>query len=151
MTRQEGLNFWQKLVLRARLLWYRLTASYTTDTAEAHREQLNATRTAALDPRDKPPPRPYHPPPPSPERDPVTRSTPDSYDDTAIVTDRRGRQWKYSKPADVWHLVTGDPGPGSVSSASARSWQRLLWEFGPLIGPAGHVEIASSQTGLTTL
>ena len=61
-----------------------------------------------------------------------TRSTPADYHDLAAVTDSRGKQWKYSEPSDTWCLVTGDVGPGSVSLGSARSWQRLLHEFGPL-------------------
>lgn len=62
-----------------------------------------------------------------------SRSTPATFRDCDVVTDRRGKEWKYSAPADVWCLVDGRP--GSVSLSSARSWQRLQSEFGPL--PSG--------------
>lgn len=62
----------------------------------------------------------------------MDRSTPAGYTDCAIVTDRRGKQWKYSEPADVWSLVDGHLGPGSVSKTSSRSYQRLVSDFGPL-------------------
>lgn len=64
------------------------------------------------------------------------RSTPDCFRDFSVVIDSRGKRWKYSAPADVWRLITGDLGPGSVSPTSARSYQRLEYEFGPLIGGA---------------
>lgn len=60
------------------------------------------------------------------------RSTPLEIADCACVTDSRGKVWKYSEPADVWSLVDGRLGPGSVCHASARSYQKLLAEFGPL-------------------
>lgn len=63
---------------------------------------------------------------------PYTRSTPGIFRDCATVTDRRGKQWRYSEPADVWGLVVEDLG-GSVAPHSARSYARLYDEFGPLI------------------
>ena len=63
---------------------------------------------------------------------PVTRSTPNEFRDYAIVIDQRGKEWKYSEPADVWRLITNELGPGSVSLSSARSYDRLNHEFGPL-------------------
>ena len=62
------------------------------------------------------------------------RSTPPGYADFAIVTDSRGKQWKYSEPGDVWKLIDDHLGPGSVAPHSARSYQRLVHEFGPLSG-----------------
>ncbi len=66
---------------------------------------------------------------------PHTRSTPLGYGDCAEVADSRGQRWKYSEPADVWHLVDGHLGPGAVCARSARSWQRLDADFGPLVMP----------------
>lgn len=64
------------------------------------------------------------------------RSTPDSYADCDEVADHRGKRWRYSEPSDTWGLVNTEPdadlGPGSIAPHSARSWQRLLAEFGPL-------------------
>jgi hypothetical protein len=58
----------------------------------------------------------------------ASRSTPAQHKDLAIVTDARGKEWIYSEPADVWHLLDGvAPAPWS-----ARSWHRLAYEFGPL-------------------
>jgi hypothetical protein len=62
----------------------------------------------------------------------AARSTPLEYPDLSEVTDRRGKQWKYSEPGDVWKLVDDHLGPGSVAPHSARSYQRLAAEFGPL-------------------
>lgn len=63
------------------------------------------------------------------------RSTPPGFADLAVVTDKRGKRWKYSEPGDVWNLITDELGPGSVGAWSARSYQRLVHEFGPLRGP----------------
>jgi hypothetical protein len=62
------------------------------------------------------------------------RSTPAGFPDCAEVTDSRGQTWRYSEPADVWNLVNG--AAGMVVLSSARSFQRLQWEFGPLTLPA---------------
>lgn len=55
-----------------------------------------------------------------------SRSTPATFRDCDVVTDRRGKEWKYSAPGDVWCLVD------DRLLSSARSWQRLQSEFGPL-------------------
>lgn len=60
----------------------------------------------------------------------AARSTPLEYPDFSEVTDRRGKRWRYSEPADAWKLVH-DP-TGGVVLSSARSFQRLAAEFGPL-------------------
>lgn len=60
---------------------------------------------------------------------PAGRSTPPGFRDVAILVDRRGKQWKYNEPADVWSLVTGHLGPGSVATTS---YQRLVADFGPM-------------------
>lgn len=69
------------------------------------------------------------------------RSTPQEHRDCAEVTDSRGKNWRYSEPSDVWTLVVPWDYPGhrdegvmrgGVFPHSARSWQRLEAEFGPL-------------------
>jgi hypothetical protein len=60
------------------------------------------------------------------------RSTPSEYADFSVVQDAREKRWKYSEPADVWYFIDDHLGPGSVAPHSARSWQCLLYEFGPL-------------------
>jgi hypothetical protein len=60
------------------------------------------------------------------------RSTPTVVQDCDVMTDKCGEQWKYDEPGDVWCLVDNHLGPGSVNVRSARSWQRLQAEFGPL-------------------
>jgi hypothetical protein len=64
----------------------------------------------------------------------AARSTPAEYRDCDIVTDSRREEWKYSEPSDTWCVVDNHMGPGSVSERSARSWQRLQAEYGPLQG-----------------
>jgi hypothetical protein len=63
------------------------------------------------------------------------RSTPAEFGDCAVVVDRRGKAWKYSEPGDVWSLIDDHMGPGSVAPWSARSYQALVAEFGPLETP----------------
>lgn len=58
-----------------------------------------------------------------------TRSTPYRYKDCDHVEDSRGKLWSYSEPADVWRLRMAT---GFVSLTSARSWDKLRSEFGPL-------------------
>jgi hypothetical protein len=58
------------------------------------------------------------------------RSTPGRFADCDEVTDRRGKTWRYSLPADVWGLVVERD--KTIARYSARSWQRLTAEFGPL-------------------
>ena len=57
------------------------------------------------------------------------RSTPPPHEDCSRVRDRRGKEWSYSAPADVWKLILED---GFVSHQSSRSWQKLLADYGPL-------------------
>jgi hypothetical protein len=62
----------------------------------------------------------------------VGRSTPTTIRDTQHRWDRLGRLWCYNESGDVW-LVREQPMPGSpVVTTSARSYQRLVAEFGPL-------------------
>lgn len=58
------------------------------------------------------------------------RSTPLEYADLARVHDMRGNVWSYSEPADVWRVVNDKT--LFVVPTSARSYQRLVAEFGPL-------------------
>jgi hypothetical protein len=62
----------------------------------------------------------------------INRSTPKNFRDLATVIDSRGRTWKYSEPADVWRVTDSEGLVGFVVPTSARSWQRLVAEFGPL-------------------
>jgi len=64
----------------------------------------------------------------------AARSTPAEYRDCGTVTDKHGKEWKYSEPSDTWCVVDNHMGPGSVSARSAASWQRLQSAFGPLQG-----------------
>jgi hypothetical protein len=57
-------------------------------------------------------------------------STPARYADCDEVVDSRGKTWRYSQPGDVWRLLQDDG--LRMASHSARSYQRLLAEFGPL-------------------
>lgn len=58
------------------------------------------------------------------------RSTPPEFDDSAVTRDKHGREWKYDEATDVWLLRdVGD----TFYHTSARSWDRLLFEFGPLV------------------
>lgn len=61
----------------------------------------------------------------------VRRSTPMHYSDTNVVVDSRGQKWLYSEPADVWWLL--DEGKDELFRYSARSYQCLIWEFGPVV------------------
>lgn len=60
------------------------------------------------------------------------RSTPTEFRDSAHVQDRDGRLWSYSEPADVWKMRLDGTTTSGVALTSARSWDRLLTEFGPL-------------------
>jgi hypothetical protein len=69
------------------------------------------------------------------------RSTPQEHADCAEVTDSRGKTWRYSEPSDTWTLVVPWDYPGwrdegvmrgGTFPHSARSWQRLEVECGPL-------------------
>jgi hypothetical protein len=60
----------------------------------------------------------------------VSRSTPAEYPDCAVVVDRESREWVYSVPTDTWKYI--DPSDGMTAPHSARSWQRLLFDFGPV-------------------
>lgn len=71
------------------------------------------------------------------------RSTPPDVRDCEEVTDSRGKKWCYSEPADVWNLRQED---GFVSHTSARSWQRLLAEFGPMVRQGQEPDIPPIST-----
>ena len=60
------------------------------------------------------------------------RSTPAEVADCDEVIDSRGKTWRYSQPGDVWRLLALDGGGSRPDPHSARSYQRLLAEFGPL-------------------
>lgn len=70
-------------------------------------------------------------PPTAAETQRVTRSTPAEYPDCTVVTDRNGREWVYSEPTDTWKYIM--PTDGMTAPHSARSWQKLLADFGPVI------------------
>jgi hypothetical protein len=59
------------------------------------------------------------------------RSTPPEYLDLSVVRDSRGKEWTYSEPGDVWLLVNKDS--LTVDHRSARSWQKLRADFGPVV------------------
>jgi hypothetical protein len=60
------------------------------------------------------------------------RSTPGEIEDCAHFWDSRGQLWCYSEPADVWSMRE-QPTPAAMTAPySARSYQRLVAEFGPL-------------------
>lgn len=58
------------------------------------------------------------------------RSTPERFADGAHVTDAAGATWRYAAYGDVWLLV--DQHVRRPLPTSARSWQRLEAERGPL-------------------
>lgn len=57
------------------------------------------------------------------------RTTPEEWADCDQVRGSNGSIWAYSEPSDTWKMRQWD---GTVSLASARSWQRLQFDFGPL-------------------
>ena len=58
------------------------------------------------------------------------RSTPPEYPDLAQVKDSKGKVWLYNEPGDVWLLADRDT--ITVRHTSARSWQKLRADFGPV-------------------
>lgn len=56
------------------------------------------------------------------------RSTPDKYKDQYEIRDRQGRRWRYSEESDTWCLVLDN---GTLIRSSVRSFQRMVYEFGP--------------------
>ena len=60
------------------------------------------------------------------------RSTPTFIGDCQHARDRRGQLWCYSEPTDTWCLRETPNVAAPIVLSSARSWQRLYSEFGPL-------------------
>jgi hypothetical protein len=65
------------------------------------------------------------------------RSTPANHADHAGVTDPAGECWLYDAGRDVWEHLNRDQ--DTTEPATARSWQRLLDENGPLCDQLGEM------------
>lgn len=62
------------------------------------------------------------------------RSTPEHYSDRDEMFDKRNVSWRYYEMGDVWIMVQED---GTIDKNSPRSYQRLVFDLGPLTDKPG--------------